>query len=572
MGIEQIGNFQQDELSAENFRKSEEEKEECRKVENGQEESERIHSENTKNGEESKEEILELKNKVSNGNMYFMNTCFSYEDSKSIPPEFMEKYTKFQLCQKDGKLKEALEIYEKDKAEFEKTKEFREALAYAESKYIGGSYANEHGQENMDRIKKSIEEGNYEELFEVYKNRKGPQFEKQKAFKDAWEYLAKKYPQSSHEDRLKLKGREYMIAKEKNSARENIEFLKEKGYYEELLAMYYKEVEEEEAAEEGNKNINENKEKEQERKNRKDLNLEEQKRLEYLQQELGIKNHTEQESKQEQEKKELLTLISQEGGFRAMMSMPHNRKTHGSGFSMIGDEKSLNNGSIGADYQFYPRDNSKVLDVLSEKGLNEFAMIYEPLTKKEYETIDVKESSLFGLRKTTKQEERPIGEKQILHSELVRGGKDEACVPFRYYVFSQRGDEKKGHKWYDYMKGGRDGQQLELEVLLPKSTASKLQKLMNTDPIIVREIAEHFMKKKLTELYNGDVWEGKKPEEGSIDPNKTNYDFDHNNPLCPPWEKWDKEEGGGRIYMPANSTVVGWKDEFVKNVKKKGNS
>lgn len=119
------------------------------------------------------------------------------------------------------------------------------------------------------------------------------------------------------------------------------------------------------------------------------------------------------------------------------------------------------------------------------------------------------------------------------------------------------------------MKGGRDGQQLELEVLLPKSTTSKLQKLMNTDPIIVREIVEHFMKKKLTELYNGDVWNGKKPKEGNIDPNKTNYDFDHNNPLRPPWEEWDKKKGGGRIYIPENVAVVGWKNEFVKDIKKR---
>lgn len=541
-----IEHFRQDELSLENF-----------ESEKG---DERINSENKENGIESKEKILELESKISDGNMYFLNKYLSYEDSESIPPEFMEKYTKFQLLQKDGKLKEASKIYENDKTEFEKTKEFREALAYAESKYIGGSYANEHGQENMDKIRKNIKRGNYEELFEVYKNRKGPQFEEKKAFKDAWEYLTKKYPQSSSKDRLKLRGREYMIATEKNSVRENIEFLKEKGYYEELLAIYYKEIDEEEARDK-------NKGKEQ----KEDLNLEEQKRLEYLEKELGIKKRTEQESKQEQEKKELLALISQEGGFRAMMSMPQNKKTYTSGFSTIGDKKSLNTSPLGVNYQFYPRDNSRLSDTLDAKGINEFAMICEPLTKKEYETVSIKENSLFGLRKTIKHEERPIGDRPILHSELVNGGKDEACVPFRYYVFSPRGDGKKS-QWQDYPKGGRNGQQLELEVLLPKSTANKLQKFINVDPIIVREIAEHFMKKKLTELYNGDAWEGKKPEEGSIDPNKTDYDFDHNNSLCPPWKKWDKEEGEGKIYIPTDSTVVGWKDEFVKVIKKKGNS
>ena len=200
-----------------------------------------------------------------------------------------------------------------------------------------------------------------------------------------------------------------------------------------------------------------------------------------------------------------------------------------------------------------PRDIvSRLKNVLGDKGLNEFAIVYEPLTKKEYETVSVKESSLFGLRKTTKQEERPIGDKPVLHSELVKGGKNEACVPFEYHVFSPGRNIDKKSPWQDYPKGGRYGQQLDLEVLLPKSTAEMLKKFINTDPIIVREIAEYFMKKRLKELYNGDVWEGKKPEEGSIDSSKTDYNFDNYNPLCPPWKTWDQEEGGGRIYIPTS--------------------
>ena len=149
----------------------------------------------------------------------------------------------------------------------------------------------------------------------------------------------------------------------------------------------------------------------------------------------------------------------------------------------------------------------------------------------------------------------------------MQGGKEEKCIPFRYTVSSPWGDDKKS-PWIDYMKGGRTGQNLEVEILLPESVASKLQKMMIVDPGIVREIVDYYMRKKLMELFNGDPWEGKKPDDKDIDSKKANYDYENNNPLCPPWKKWDNEEGGGRIYIPADPDVIGWQDEYVRYIKK----
>lgn len=73
--------------------------------------------------------------------------------------------------------------------------------------------------------------------------------------------------------------------------------------------------------------------------------------------------------------------------------------------------------------EFYPRDNSKIIDVLSEKGLNEFAMIEDPLMKNEYETVNVKESSLLGLLKKQSKKSDSLEKDRFYIQNLYREAK-----------------------------------------------------------------------------------------------------------------------------------------------------
>lgn len=473
-----------------------------------------------------------------------------------------EILSKFERTINEGNIDEALKMYgeelrkeeEINKEEIKSPLEYRKALSYVRSMYKHGHYLG--GEEKLKRLEEDFKNGDYSELLKEWKSRKGPEFEDTLQFKVAWRYLIEKYPFRDQKAFAELRGQDNVEARRKNDIRNDLDGLRDLGYYEELLDFYRNDKKTEDDVEE---NMNS--------KQEESLTAEEQEILESLKKKFGMNNdkNSEQESQYEKEKKELLLSIFKEGGFRGIISMPPNKETIGGGFHEIKDEKTLNSG------RFYgyiiDQERHEACDItLRKKGINEFAVLHKPLSREKYEDVEIEESSLFGLRKTKKQERRSIGKRPILHSELVKGGEEENCVPFQYSVFSPQVEDKKS-PWIDYMKGGRVGQSMQVELLLPESVAIKLQKMMNTDPGIVREIASHFMRKKLKELYNGDVWEGKRPNEKDIDPNKANYDFDKNNPLCPPWEKWDKEEGGGRIYIPANPNTAGWRDEYVRNVK-----
>jgi hypothetical protein len=98
---------------------------------------------------------------------------------------------------------------------------------------------------------------------------------------------------------------------------------------------------------------------------------------------------------------------------------------------------------------------------------------------------------------------------------------------------------------------GRPGQQLQVEITLPESVAKEIEKRLQSDPALIRDIVGRIMKDKI--LKDPQRWEKPRGEVGD--------------PLRPPYEKWDARTGGGRIYIQKEGINPGWHDEFVHKVK-----
>lgn len=126
---------------------------------------------------------------------------------------------------------------------FEKTPEFCRAYSYLKSKYRYGGYVN--SQEKLNKIEEDIKNGNYSEILKEYENKKGREFEKTLQFRQVWDYLVEKYPFQDGKTLAELRGQDNVDARRKNDIRNDLEALRDLGYYEELMAFYHKNQREE---------------------------------------------------------------------------------------------------------------------------------------------------------------------------------------------------------------------------------------------------------------------------------------------------------------------------------------
>lgn len=263
---------------------------------------------------------------------------------------------------------------------------------------------------------------------------------------------------------------------------------------------------------------------------------------------LGVESPTEREKSREK----ATQLVLQDGGVRIHMSVERSLSPRGnSGFQNLetriqdGLQPSSARGSIEA--QFLSRDDlmrgNRLDDALKDRGIKEIVDIRR--AKKEiYETVTISgKKGVLGIGKTPdRTERRPTGRYEpTLHSEIVSGGKKEPAVRFTYYIPQT--------EWRDY--SGRSGQMMNVEIVLPESAAKEVEQTLERDPAAIRKIVEQVMKEKL--LKDPKAWE---TPQGSGDS------------LRPPYDKWDAESSGGKIYVQKEGMAPGFHEEALKKVQK----
>ncbi len=271
-------------------------------------------------------------------------------------------------------------------------------------------------------------------------------------------------------------------------------------------------------------------------------------KIEDVYQQLGIESPIGQERSREKVAK----LVLQDGGVRIHISVERSLSVKGnSGFQDLetrirdGRPPSFARGSI--EGQFLSRDDKMrrkgLGDVLNEHGIKEIIDIRHD-TKPVYDTIIIPgKKGVLGIGKTPdRTERRATGRyEQILHSEIVNGGKKEPTVRFTYLIPQS--------EWRDY--SGRTGQMMSVEIVLPESSAKEVEQTLERDPAAMRRIVERVMKEKL--LKDPKAWE---TPQGSGDS------------LRPPYNKWDAEPSGGKIYVQKEGAEPGFHETQVHKVKK----
>jgi hypothetical protein len=135
----------------------------------------------------------------------------------------------------------------------------------------------------------------------------------------------------------------------------------------------------------------------------------------------------------------------------------------------------------------------------------------------------------------------------------------EKSLPFRDLVDNSGPEQKEETYTFDYQiayigqdykdKSNRAGKKFAAKIYLPKSTAMELQKQIDVNPTIVREIIEKMVKEQILKEHS-DAWE--KPMTGTERGNKY-----ISTPMRPPWEKMDQMDGSGGKFLIYN----GDKDE-----------
>ena len=269
--------------------------------------------------------------------------------------------------------------------------------------------------------------------------------------------------------------------------------------------------------------------------------------IETVYKQFGVESPTEREKSREKAAKAVL----EDGGVRIHTSVERNLSAKGtSGFQNLetriqdGRQSSSARGSI--EQQFLSRDDvmrGKRLDgTLKERGIKEIIDIRHDI-RPIYETVIIPgKKGVLGIGKTPdRTERRTTGRYEpILHSEIVSGGKKEPAVRFTYYIPQT--------EWRDY--SGRTGQMMSVEIVLPESTAKEVEQALNRDSAAMRKIVEDVMKEKL--LKDAGAWE---TPQGSGDP------------LRPPYEKWDAEPNGGKIYIQKEGMASGFHEDQVHRVK-----
>jgi hypothetical protein len=190
---------------------------------------------------------------------------------------------------------------------------------------------------------------------------------------------------------------------------------------------------------------------------------------------------------------------------------------------------------------------SAARDRLEKNGIDESVVFEEdtmPLT--EQVSIPAKKNWLGRITEPALTETRWTGKSRVLmHAETVQNGLNEPSVTVRYAV--QMSDPIH-NQWRDY--SGRGGQYIFMDISLPKSVATELQKAIQEDPKLIRQIVEKVMKERIL---------GPGKEEAWIKPLGPKADS-----MRPPYERM-----GRRIYIqpmeekPGNFT---WHEEYLHPV------
>jgi hypothetical protein len=270
--------------------------------------------------------------------------------------------------------------------------------------------------------------------------------------------------------------------------------------------------------------------------------------VEGVNQTLGVEGPTELEKSRER----AAELVLQDGGVRIHMSIEKSLSPRGyDGFQNLetriqdGRQPVSARGSIAA--QFLSRQDwsrSKNLDEsLKEHGIREIIDIRHDI-KPVLETVNIPgKKGVLGIGKTPdRTERRPTGRYEpVLHSQIVSGGKEEPAVRFTYYIPQT--------EWRDY--SGRTGQMMSVEIVLPESVATEVEQTLVKDPAAMRKIVERVMKEKL--LNNPTAWETPQRSGDS---------------LRPPYDRWDAEPNGGKIYVQKEGVEPGFHEDQVHKVKK----
>lgn len=180
-------------------------------------------------------------------------------------------------------------------------------------------------------------------------------------------------------------------------------------------------------------------------------------------------------------------------------------------------------------------------DVIKEHGIREIIDIRH-LTKQVTEVVAQAKKGFLGFG--SKKAETKYRQEPVLHNEKVVNGEREPAVQITYYIPSQR-------DWVDY--SNRSSGMLA-EIILPESKAEELSHILERDPSAMRKIVERVMKEKI--LANSAAWEAPQFKE------------DENSSLRPPYEKWDAETGGGKIYVQKEGMNPGFHEDAVHKIQK----
>ena len=251
--------------------------------------------------------------------------------------------------------------------------------------------------------------------------------------------------------------------------------------------------------------------------------------------------------KVEQERERIAEIVLRDGGIRILASIPRELSArYTSGFQSLetriqdGLDSQMAISTIQA-HLLSPEEafhGKRTDNIMEEHGIKEIIHIRRDM-KPIFETVTTPgKKGVLGLGKTPDLVQRkPTGKYEpVFHDEIVSGGKREPAIRFIY--FANRSDD-----WRDY--SGRTGQRFVAEIVLPESSAKEVEQALMTDPSTIRKIVEKLMKEKL--LMDPDAWE--RPDNPGADS------------LRPPYEKWDTQPNGGRIYIQKEDQEPGFRQE-----------
>lgn len=302
------------------------------------------------------------------------------------------------------------------------------------------------------------------------------------------------------------------------------------------------------AMDEANKKTEREKEMEDVRQKIKDVNPNETQKFDTA----GATPLNEKSSEREKTKEKVIENVLKGGGFKAITSfediVAKGQKNYGQQaiFERMKNKefRSYTMSVIESHISSQEECNKKrsLHKIMRERKMKEVVDIRhaeEPI----YETVTTKKGrkGLFGIGKTSdkKSQEFTGKMKKMMHNELVEDGKDEPAIKITYLVEDE-----------NWKSGNRKGQGLNLEIVIPESIAEEVKQEIETNPIFIRNLSEKIMKEKI--LLNPKEWEKKHDVGGDA--------------LRPNYEKLDKEEGGGRIYVQSEGDPRGWNENSVKKI------